>query len=91
MSQSTLTFVSTQSLRNGLLVRNLQPYSVPGVYTPPVSQVAYEISQSNYSVVNSPDELISQNPFANQLYPLNEFGPDGGFNLEITFNGPLLP
>ena len=91
MSQSTLTFVSTESLRNGLLVRNLQPYSVPGVYTPPVSQIAYEITQSNYSVVNSPDELVSSNPFANQLYPLNQFGPDGGFNLDITFNGPLLP
>jgi hypothetical protein len=91
MSQSTLTFVSTESLRNGLLVRNLQPYSVPGVYTPPVSQIAYEITQSNYSVVNSPDELVASNPFANQLYPLNQFGPDGGFNLDITFNGPLLP
>ena len=91
MSQSTLTFVSTESIRNGLLVRNLQPYSVLGVYTPPVSQIAYEITQSNYSVVNSPDELVSSNPFANQLYPLNQFGPDGGFNLDITFNGPLLP
>ena len=91
MSQSTLTFVSTESIRNGLLVRNLQPYSVPGVYTPPVSQVAYEITQSNYSVINSPDELVSSNPFANQLYPLNQFGPEGGFNLDITFNGPLLP
>jgi len=29
-------------------------------------------------------------PF-NKLYPLNEFGPKGGYNLTITYNGPLLP
>jgi hypothetical protein len=91
MSQSTLTFPSTQTLRDSLLARNLSPYSVPGVYSPSVGQIAYELVQSNYSVINSPDELIANDPFANQLYPLNEYGPEGGYNLTITYNGPLLP
>jgi hypothetical protein len=64
---------------------------VPGVYSPPANQLTYEYDQSDLSVVNSPDEYIAENPFANKLYPLNEFGPDGGYNLDITYNGPLLP
>ena len=89
MSQSTLTFPSTQTLRDSLLGRNLSPYSVPGVYSPAVNQIAYEFVQSNYSVINSPDELIANDPFANQLYPLNEYGPTGGYDLNINYNGVL--
>jgi hypothetical protein len=91
MSESTLTFSSTQSFRDKLMARNLAPYNVAGVYSPPANQVNFEYTQSNLSVVNSPDELIANDPFANKLYPLNEFGPEGGFNLNITYNGPLLP
>lgn len=91
MSNSTLSFASSSSFRDVLLARNLTPYSVTGVYTPPVSNINSEISLSNFNVVNSPDELISENPFADLLYPLNEYGPNGGFDNEITFNGPPLP
>jgi hypothetical protein len=91
MSESTLTFSSTQSFRDRLMARNLAPYNVAGVYSPPANQVNFEYTQSNLSVVNSPDELIANSPFSNKLYPLNEFGPEGGFNLNITYNGPLLP
>jgi hypothetical protein len=73
------------------MARNLAPYNVAGVYSPPVNQLTFEYTQSDLSVVNSPDELIAETPFANKLYPLNEFGPEGGFNLDITYNGPLLP
>jgi hypothetical protein len=91
MSDSTLSFASSSSFRDVLLARNLTPYSVTGVYTPPVSNINSEITLSNFNVVNSPDELISENPFADQLYPLNEYGPNGGFDNDITFNGPPLP
>jgi len=91
MSESSLSFSSTQSFRDKLIARNLAPYNVPGVYSPPANQLTYEYIQSNLSVINSPDELIAENPFANKLYPLNEFGPEGGYNLDITYNGPLLP
>jgi len=91
MSESTLTFASTETFRNKLLAKNLAPYNVPGVYSPPVTNLTYETVLSSYSTIDSPDELIAENPFANKLYPLNEFGPDGGYNLEITFNGPLVP
>ena len=90
MSESTLSFASTETFRNTLMARNLAPYNVVGVYSPQVSNLTYETIQSNYSVINSPDNLIAEDPFVNQFYPLNEFGPDGGFNTTITFNGPLL-
>jgi hypothetical protein len=53
------------------MARNLAPYNVAGVYSPPANQVNFEYTQSNLSVVNSPDELIANDPFANKLYPLN--------------------
>ena len=90
MSISPLSFASTSSFRNTLLSRNLQPYSVTGVYTPAIGNRTYETILTDQNVVDSPDELISQNPYVRQYYPLNEYGPDGGYNLNITFNGPAI-
>ena len=80
MSESTLSFASSESFRKSLIVRNLQPYSGTGVYTPPSGDISYEYNQSDFSVIDSPDKLIAKNPFVNKLYPLNEFGPLGGFD-----------
>jgi len=91
MSESTLSFVSSSSFRDALIAKNLAPYDVPGVYTPPSGPVTYETVQTVSNVIDSPDELISNDPFAQQLYPLNEYGPEGGYNLNITYNGPPLP
>jgi len=91
MSESTLSFASSESFRKILIARNLQPYSVTGVYTPPAGNITYEYTQSNLSVVDSPDELIADDPFANKLYPLNEYGPLGGYDITIRYNGPLVP
>ena len=91
MSDSSLSFASTSTFRNNLLGRNLAPYTVQGVFTPPISNVAYETVLTVTNVIDSPDNLISEDVFANQLYPLNEYGPDGGYNTTITFNGPPLP
>jgi hypothetical protein len=73
------------------MAKNLAKYTVPGVYTPPSGMLNYEISQTVSNVIDSPDTLISQDPYAQQLYPLNEYGPNGGYNLNITYNNPPLP
>jgi len=91
MSDSTLSFVNSSTFRNSLLAKNLEPYDVPGVYTPPGGPQAYETTLSSLTVVDSPDNLITDGVFANNLYPLNEFGPNGGYNTNITFNGPPIP
>jgi outer membrane protein OmpA-like peptidoglycan-associated protein len=88
---SPLSFANSSSFRNNLLARNLEPYQVSGVYTPPSGPITYETQQSDFSVINSPDELMTDGLFSGQLYPLNQFGPNGGYNLDITYNGPLLP
>ena len=91
MSDSTLSFVNSSTFRNSLLAKNLEPYNVPGVYTPPSGSQNYETVLSSLTVVDSPDNLITDGVFANNLYPLNEFGPNGGYNTNITFNGPPIP
>jgi len=91
MPNSTLSFASSSSFRDVLMAKNLASYSVTGVYTPPSGPLNYEVSLSQSPVVDSPNDLIANDPYAKQLYPLNQFGPDGGYNIDITFNGPPLP
>ena len=91
MPNSTLSFASSSSFRDILLAKNLVPYSVSGVYTPPTGNINTEVSLNNFNVIDSPNDLIANDPFAQLLYPLNEYGPDGGYDLNINFNGPLLP
>ena len=91
MSNSTLSFASTSTFRNALMAKNLATYKVTGVYNPPSGPKNYETVLSDSPVKDSPDTLISQDPFGQQLYPLNQYGPQGGFNLNINYNGPPLP
>ena len=91
MPNSTLSFASSSSFRDVLLAKNLTPYSVSGVYTPPASDINTEVSLNNFNVIDSPNDLIVNDPFAQLLYPLNEYGPNGGYDLNINFNGPPLP
>ena len=91
MPNSTLSFASSSSFRDVLMAKNLASYSVTGVYTPPSGPLNYEITLSQSPVVDSPNDLIANDPFANQLYPLNEYGPSGGYDTFINFNGPPLP
>ena len=64
---STLSFASSSSFRDILLAKNLVPYSVSGVYTPPASNLNTEVSLNNYSVIDSPNDLIANDPFAQLL------------------------
>jgi hypothetical protein len=87
MAESTLSLSNSSQFRNNLLVRNLQPYSVPGVFTSPYQNTPYEVVQTVDSVSDAPQ--ISS--LSNNFYPLNQYGPEGGFTDVITFNGPPLP
>lgn len=91
MADSSLSFISTSTFRDALMAKNLAPYTVQGVFTPPFGNINYETNLSNLNVINSPDELIANDPFAQQLYPLNQFGPPGGYDLNINYNNPPQP
>ena len=80
---SYLTFASTKKYRNDLLGKNLKPYTVPGVYVPPsiteiVRDISDEVSVAS-DVIDSNDDLIATDIFADKLYPLNAYGPTGGY------------
>lgn len=81
---SKLTFAATSAIRNSLIGRNLRPYTKPGAFAYSVSNTPNEYQPSQYSVVDSPDELIDLSPFADGLYLTNQFGPEGGFKKDIS-------
>ena len=64
MPESILSFANSSSFRNSLLAKNLEPYDVPGVYTPPSGPIAYEVEQSFSNVIDSPDNLITDGVFS---------------------------
>jgi len=74
---SPLDFVNSEGFRKKLIVRNLTPYAkAPNRPTQPINT---EYIQSDSSVQDSPDQLIDTPSFANQLYPLNQYGNEGGY------------
>jgi hypothetical protein len=87
MSESKLSFTSSSSFRNVLLSKNLKPYTIEGAFTPPSNEPTYEPTISYTSVIDSP-QIYN---YGKTLYVLNQFGPSGGFNDFISFNGPPLP
>ena len=86
MSESTLSFAGSESFRKQLLVRNLQPYTVLGAFSPNQPSVNYETNLTVSNVIDSDNNLVSTNYFAENLYPLNEYGPEGGFGEPIGIN-----
>jgi len=88
MAESTLSFGNSEFFRKNLLTKNLEPYSVQGVLAARQPSFNYEINLPVYAVVDSPNTFVSTNTFANAQYPLNVFGPEGGFNEPIGI-GPL--
>jgi len=85
---SPLDYISSEGFRKKLITRNLVPYAKsPTKVTPPTT---YEVIQSDYSVVDSPDNLIDTPIYANQkMYPLNRWGNDGGYQLVPDVSGNL--
>jgi hypothetical protein len=88
---STLSFASSSSFRDSLLAKNLSPYTVTGVYSPPSGAVAYEPAINQSNVIDSPDGLIANDTFAPSQYVMNQYGPDGGYNINITYNDVPFP
>ena len=86
MSESFLSFGNSETFRKQLLVRNLSPYNVPGSYNSPGNPINYETNLTVSNVTDSPNNYVSTNLFASDLYPLNEFGPEGGFGVPIGVN-----
>jgi len=85
---STLTFPSTAGFRDKLLARNLSPYTVPGSYvSQSQSSIVHEVILRDEGIFNSDDNLIADDPFADLLYPLNAYGPNGGYNKNINVGG----
>jgi hypothetical protein len=91
MSESSLSFGSSEIFRKSLITRNLPPYRVLGVFSPPSNDQNYEYKPSDFNVKDSDDKIINRNTVANNLYPLNAYGPEGGYGSGINFNGPPLP
>ena len=84
---SPLDFISSEGFRKKLITRNLVPYAKsPTKITPPTT---YEIIQSDFSVVDSPDGLIDTTFYADKQYPLNKWGNDGGYQLVPDISGNL--
>jgi|688.fasta_scaffold00077_108 outer membrane protein OmpA-like peptidoglycan-associated protein len=73
---SPLDFPSSEVFRKKLVVRNLVPYKKSYAFSPPQN---YEVIQRDLSPVDSNDALIDTPVFANDLYPLNQYGADGGY------------
>lgn len=77
MGSSPLDLVNSDAFRKKLITRNLTPYAkAPNRPTLPTN---VEYVQSDISVQDSPDQLIDEPSFANQLYPLNQYGNEGGY------------
>lgn len=75
--RSPLDYVNSEVFRERLMVRNLAPYrKSPSQPNPPIT---FPYEQSNISVIDSPDALIDTPVFADRLYPLNQYGADGGY------------
>jgi len=87
-SQDKISFIPSQEYRNKLNGKNLPPYNVPGAYTPPGGPINYPTILSNYSIKDSIsfDDVV-YHKYLNSLYPLNGFGPTGGYTFGITYNG----
>ena len=84
---SPLDFVNSEGFRKKLIVRNLTPYTkAPNRPTQPINT---EYVQSDTSVQDSPDQLIDVPSFANKLYPLNQYGNEGGYE-QVPDPGALL-
>ena len=87
MGTSPLDLVNSDAFRKKLITRNLTPYAKAP--NRPTQSPNYEYVQSDTSVQDSPDQLIDEPSFANQLYPLNQYGNEGGYE-QVPDPGGLM-
>jgi hypothetical protein len=84
---SPLSFSSTEEFRKKLITRNLKPYRVEGFYTSNISTPDSEVILRDEGVYDSPDDVIGKNLFSKVLYPLNMYGPEGGYRVVNNVTG----
>ena len=77
MPESILSLQNSAEYRNLLIARTLPPYNVSGAFSAPLGPLNYEISLSEYQNLNLPN--IGDTNEADTFYPLNKYGPNGGF------------
>ena len=73
-----------------MLARNLPAYNVPGVYSGVNDRAAGDLYLRDYSVKNSPDPIPNE-PFLTDEYKRNTFGPNGGYDKNISFITDTAP
>ena len=84
--ESPLSFNSSENFRKKLLVRNLQPYSVNGVFNVPKLENKKEVILVDYSVIDSPEIEKEQKNQEKKLISKNKYNPNDGFGLVIDIN-----
>ena len=77
MATSPLDLINSDAFRRRLITRNLTPYAKAP--NRPSVQTNVQYIQSDSAVQDSPDQLIDEPSFANVLYPLNQYGAEGGY------------
>jgi hypothetical protein len=77
MASPLLDLANTEGFRKKLIVRNLTPYAKAP--NRPTTSIDTVYVQSDSSVQDSPDKLIDEPSFANKLFPLNQYGNEGGY------------
>jgi hypothetical protein len=78
MPEVPLSYISTQSLRDSLLAKNLPPYNVEGSFTSNVNNPTFEIVQTVSGVIDTPSvttNMFSPMSESRILGSLNQYGP----------------
>jgi len=78
MPEVPLSYLSTQSLRDSLLSKNLPPYNVEGSFTSNVNNPTFEVVQTVSGVIDTPSvttNMFSPMSQSRILGSLNQYGP----------------
>lgn len=77
--RSPLDFGNSENYRKLLITRNLVPYKKTPLGNSPPFYYAVSPFSNILNVVDSPDKLIDQPIYANELYTKNQYGRVGGY------------
>ena len=77
---SPLSFNSTENFRKKLLVRNLQPYTYPGSFTPNSKPATGDLVINDLAVYDTPSLVDIGDDQEKKLYVKNPYGPENGFD-----------
>jgi hypothetical protein len=84
--ESPLSFDSTENFRKKLLLRNLKPYTVDGIFSAPKLENKTEIILVDYSVSDSPNIEKEQKSQEKKLIGQNKYNPNDGFGNIVSIN-----